>query len=349
MYLVNAKDNDLIYFVENSAPKRPTTVSSLGWGFRKIVYLFTDVHDLVALADQHEHEKSTGIDLGPQANPSDEEAKEYCEMVKLECLCAYQSVQIFSRFIPNFAEAINNPKPEEVKQFLTEIQCGDGAQGLMSTSTLMTMLAVGYSTTSVVDSCAPSSMIGMIPRYGLGPLTRALYAGYDGLTTNVEAGYLKSPMLIKAYRHIFTSPASVQSVNSQDDENNAPCPKKSRKVSRKNVASTLQMKNQVTSWPIAYAPVQLLFALSSAPHWTDEYEGLNFKNVYYHIVDFFENVDGDLESKKTAQDLLKWWNQQIFPEAQPLCVNTARSTAQKLLEEQRAACCVRAALSGSNV
>ncbi|KAJ2925902.1 hypothetical protein H1R20_g11201, partial [Candolleomyces eurysporus] len=354
--LLQQQTTDLV----NDSPTGPASVTSLGRGFRKIVDLWSDAFILIGLADQHKHEMRTEEDIDPEIDENDKEEKELRRLAKLERLHAYQAVKIFSTFVPNFAEAINNPKPEEVKHFLAQIQhSGNDARG----DDIHEMKAgaadwinrwnpppdvqldpndragrglqhdlCGRLLSSIEHNWDDAEVRAKIrnfePGFGLGPLARALYAGYTGSTARVEAGYLRSMMLVKAYQYIFTSPASARTVN--------------------DVASTLKVNNQVTPRAIAYAAIQLLFALSSAPHWTDEHEGLDFRNVYYHIVDFFENVEDDPESKKMAQDLLKWWNRQIFPEAQLSRANTAGATARKLLEEQRAARRARAALSDHN-
>jgi hypothetical protein len=47
---------------------------------------------------------------------------------------------------------------------------------------------------------------------------------------------------------------------------------------------------------------QLLFALSSSPSYAEDYEGVDLREVYYYILDFF------LVSSTETRALLQWWN-----------------------------------------
>ncbi|KAJ2933502.1 hypothetical protein H1R20_g3594, partial [Candolleomyces eurysporus] len=182
--------------------------------------------------------------------------------------------------------------------------------------------------------------------FELGPTARALYSDYTGNPKNIDAGYLKSKLLVKTYKFIFTSPSSAKSVavEGSDDENLEPPSTRrrtsqsssSRRSVRKDIATTLNMNNKVTPRSIAYAAVQLLLALSSANQWTRSHEGLNFYDCYYYIIDYFEDND-DAELERNARELLKWWNSQIFPQAKRSENGSGAGRARKLLAEQRAA------------
>ena len=43
--------------------------------------------------------------------------------------------------------------------------------------------------------------------------------------------------------------------------------------------------------------------------WTVSHQGLNFGHTYSYIIHFLEGYrEGDVESKKTVEGLMKWWN-----------------------------------------
>jgi hypothetical protein len=52
---------------------------------------------------------------------------------------------------------------------------------------------------------------------------------------------------------------------------------------------------------------QLALALSDAPTWCIEHNGMNFPEMYNTIIDYFEDVPNQ-EKKKQRQQLLAWWN-----------------------------------------
>jgi hypothetical protein len=52
---------------------------------------------------------------------------------------------------------------------------------------------------------------------------------------------------------------------------------------------------------------QLALALSDAPTWCVEHNGMNLHEMYDTIVDYFEDVNG-AEKKKRRQQLLTWWD-----------------------------------------
>lgn len=126
----------------------------------------------------------------------------------------------------------------------------------------------------------------------------------------------------------------------EDDQGNVenlPPPKKTRrtvtakKKSCKAVAANLRMTS-VTPRAIAYAAVQvrllyeiefrsktdllitqLALALSDAPSWCIEHNGLNFKHMYEIIIDYFEDLQRlDADTRKQRRQLLHWWNRYVF-------------------------------------
>jgi len=58
---------------------------------------------------------------------------------------------------------------------------------------------------------------------------------------------------------------------------------------------------------------QLALALSDAPSWCIEHNGLNFKYMYEIIIDYFEDLQHlDADTKKRRRQLLHWWNWYVF-------------------------------------
>ncbi|TFK33054.1 hypothetical protein BDQ12DRAFT_728087 [Crucibulum laeve] len=333
----------------------------LGRGIRKVVDLYTNVDQLVHAADQYD------------ANNDEQNEDDRVTEGQLAALVqdrhehkrAKASVAVLPKLIPNFWAFIDNAGtlPDDLIKWYSELQ--RGANDARSDDVNRLKSAVAQWLNSEF-SPPPNPLLSSDDRlhrgiqhdlvrakirnfeegYELGTSARCLYQDYRGNPLDLEDGFLRSPLLVKTYLHIFTSPTSAKDVKAQRDDATgeedldsiAPpatyrrtlktgC---ARKHIRKDVASTLNMGNKVTSRSIAYAAVQLLFALSSAPQWTTAHQGLDFRECYYYIVDFFDDVDDDPESAKHVQNLLKWWNKQIFPAAAPSGAIGTSKTRQKL-------------------
>ncbi|KAE9402407.1 hypothetical protein BT96DRAFT_918251 [Gymnopus androsaceus JB14] len=134
--------------------------------------------------------------------------------------------------------------------------------------------------------------------------------GYD--PEDLDKGFCKAISCSRCvYRMLFTSPSSTKD-KSDDLENLPPAPKKKKGTCshRANVAQRIQMASVVPR-SIAYAAIHLHLALSDAPWWSATHNGYNYQDLWYFIVDFFEDpVDEDAEEH--AKELLKWWNDRIF-------------------------------------
>lgn len=176
-----------------------------------------------------------------------------------------------------------------------------------------------------------------------------LYGDFVGDPNDSDMGFLRSHLLVKTFKHIFTSPSSAKAI-SLDDENVSRPPKaartsSSKKKVRKDVASGLQM-TKVTPRALAYAATQLVFALSNADNWCNEHQGFSFCDFYYFVIDYFEGHDpnsedpDDVEARREARKLLKWWNDEIFPHSVHSTGATqaaVSATSMQMLKEQRAA------------
>ncbi|KAG1907215.1 uncharacterized protein F5891DRAFT_1181512 [Suillus fuscotomentosus] len=139
---------------------------------------------------------------------------------------------------------------------------------------------------------------------------------YDPL--NPTDGLFKGKLLLKTFKYIFTSPTSAEL---DDQEQTSPAmlstqgPPKQRRTdgehrTRCDVAGLLNMKS-VQPRSIAYAAVQLRFALSSTGSWRIVDDEFNHQEFYDNIVDFLE-LAATSDAVKEVEDLLLWWNRKVF-------------------------------------
>ncbi|KAG2738150.1 hypothetical protein P692DRAFT_20759487 [Suillus brevipes Sb2] len=133
---------------------------------------------------------------------------------------------------------------------------------------------------------------------------------YD--TKNPTKGLFKGELLVKAVKHIFTSPTSAE--NTSGLLSSCDFPKRRRTTgerrTRCDVAGLLRMTS-IQPRAIAYTAVQLRFALSSAGSWRIMDDDFDQEEFYHNIVDYFE-LCPSRESAKEVENLLLWWNQQVF-------------------------------------
>ena len=103
--------------------------------------------------------------------------------------------------------------------------------------------------------------------YTINICIRGFYRGFNGSSDNPEKGFLQSLLLVKTFKHIFTSPSSSHDISILgDDENNAenmppsetrrPETGKTKANTHKAVTANLNM-TRVTQRAIAYAAVQV--------------------------------------------------------------------------------------------
>jgi hypothetical protein len=120
-----------------------------------------------------------------------------------------------------------------------------------------------------------------------------VYQGYNYDPEDPWNGLLRSTILVSSYKHIFTSPSSVE---------------KEAKATRSGNAR-LHGMTRVTSASIAYVATQARFALSSSPVFSRTDTVTDSETFYNSILDFLEDID----EQEEVNDLLVWWNRQIFP------------------------------------
>ncbi|KAG0707424.1 hypothetical protein DFH29DRAFT_994866 [Suillus ampliporus] len=147
-----------------------------------------------------------------------------------------------------------------------------------------------------------------------------LYAHYTYDAGDPWCGLLRSRLL--AYKHIFTSPSSVD---------------KEPKATRSGNAR-LHGMNSVTIASIAYIATQVRFLLSSSSVFSRTDTTTDSETFYHSLLDLFEDPDECQE----VDDLLTWWYHQVFPTSsaakRPISTNSALSRIQlKHLAVKRAA------------
>jgi hypothetical protein len=147
-----------------------------------------------------------------------------------------------------------------------------------------------------------------------------LYRGYVCDPADPWDGLFRSVLLVSAYKHIFTSPSSVE---------------KEPKATRSGNARIHGM-TQVTLASIAYIATQVRFALSSTPVFSRTDTVTDSERFYSTVLDLFE----DVEEEQEVNDLLTWWNSQIFPNystaRRAICKNSALAMIKAKRAEKRA-------------
>ncbi|KAJ3531698.1 hypothetical protein NMY22_g8043 [Coprinellus aureogranulatus] len=114
---------------------------------------------------------------------------------------------------------------------------------------------------------------------------------YD--SENPWRGLFRNEMLVKGYKHIFTSPSSV------DDE-----PKATRSGNAR-----IHGMSHVTPASLAYVCTQVRFALTSAAVFSRTDRETDSETFYNSIMELLE----DPEEQDEVKPLVLWWNQRIFP------------------------------------
>ncbi|KAG1740139.1 uncharacterized protein EDB91DRAFT_1053375 [Suillus paluster] len=145
---------------------------------------------------------------------------------------------------------------------------------------------------------------------------------YDGHynARNPRDGLFKGKLLLKTFKAIFTSPTSTELDDPEQTSSNevsAHGHSKCRRIwtsgewhTHCDVAGLLNMKSTQPR-AIAYATVQLCFALSHASLWRIMDDDFNSKVFYNHIVDFFE-LPPTQDAANEVDDILLWWNYKVF-------------------------------------
>ncbi|KAF9492667.1 hypothetical protein BDN71DRAFT_1433033 [Pleurotus eryngii] len=140
---------------------------------------------------------------------------------------------------------------------------------------------------------------------------RFLYQGQEGDPEDIEKGFLYSEWIVQGLRHVFTSPSSV--FQSTTERENEPPAKKARKKPTKQTVAQLMGMKHVTPRSVAYIAVLIHFSLTDAENWCINYNGFNYLGFYNAIVDYFETATPDTDEYENMQDILAWYDRQVFP------------------------------------
>ncbi|KAG1886555.1 hypothetical protein F4604DRAFT_1877826 [Suillus subluteus] len=131
-----------------------------------------------------------------------------------------------------------------------------------------------------------------------------LYALYIYDPEDPWCGLLRSRLLVCAYKHVFTSPSSVE----------------------REPKATM---NSVTIASVAYIATQVRFALSSSSVFSQTDTTTDSETFYHSLLDLLE----DPEECQEVDELLTWWNRQVFPTSsaarRPISSNSALSNIRR--------------------
>ncbi|KAH6908723.1 hypothetical protein BKA70DRAFT_1371919 [Coprinopsis sp. MPI-PUGE-AT-0042] len=142
-----------------------------------------------------------------------------------------------------------------------------------------------------------------------------LYDGYAYDPGNIWKGLFRSLLLISAFKHIFTSPSSVDRQPRATRSGNA----------------RIHGMTKVTVSSLAYVATQVRFALSSSPVFSRTDLLTDSERFYGSIIDEFLNP---AEGHRVAQ-LLTWWNKQIFPANHAQLADLKEGSVLALMRQQR--------------
>ncbi|KAG2738549.1 hypothetical protein P692DRAFT_20758318 [Suillus brevipes Sb2] len=136
-----------------------------------------------------------------------------------------------------------------------------------------------------------------------------LYAQYIYDPDDPWCGLLRSRLLVCAYKHVFTSPSSVEKEPKATQSRNA----------------CLHGMTCVTIASISYIATQVRFALSSSSVFSRTNTTTDSETFYHSLLDLLE----DPEECQEVNELLTWWNRQVFPTLsaakRPVSTNSALS------------------------
>ncbi|KAG2740046.1 hypothetical protein P692DRAFT_20754088 [Suillus brevipes Sb2] len=144
-----------------------------------------------------------------------------------------------------------------------------------------------------------------------------LYAGHVYDPEEPWKGLLRSEILIFGFKHVFTSPSSVE---------------KEPKATRSGNAYLHGMKT-VTAGSLAYIATQIRFALSSSSVFSRTDTVTDSENFYHSILDLLE----DPEESQEVVDLMTWWTRRIFPNSSSSQRSISKNSALAKIREKRAA------------
>lgn len=146
-----------------------------------------------------------------------------------------------------------------------------------------------------------------------------LYGGYTYDPEDPWRGLFRSRLLVSAYKHVFTSPSSVDKIAKATRSGNA----------------RIHGMTHVTPASVAYIATQVRFALCSSAVFSRTDMVTDSERFYNSILELFDDID----EREEIDDLLVWWNRQIFPTyssaQRPIAINSAlaRIKAKRALKK----------------
>ncbi|KAG2134237.1 hypothetical protein BD769DRAFT_1627191 [Suillus cothurnatus] len=143
-----------------------------------------------------------------------------------------------------------------------------------------------------------------------------LYAGNIYDPEEPWKGLLRSEILIFGFKHVFTSPSSVD---------------REPKATRSSNAYLHGMKS-VTKASLAYIATQVRFSLSSSSVFSRTDTITDSDNFYHSILDLLEDPD---ENEEVA-DLMMWWTRRVFPNSSSSQRSISKNSALSKIREKRA-------------
>ncbi|KJA14950.1 hypothetical protein HYPSUDRAFT_142490 [Hypholoma sublateritium FD-334 SS-4] len=144
-----------------------------------------------------------------------------------------------------------------------------------------------------------------------------LFSSYMYDDNDPSKGLLRSPILVKTFKHIFTSPSSVE---------------REAKATRSGNARIHGMTG-VTRGSIAYAATQARFALSASSVFNRNDTITDSERFYNSILEYLEDPD----EADDVSHLIAWWNRQVFPNYVPNSRPVSRNSALARIKAKRAA------------
>ncbi|KAG1894034.1 uncharacterized protein F5891DRAFT_962136, partial [Suillus fuscotomentosus] len=143
-----------------------------------------------------------------------------------------------------------------------------------------------------------------------------LYAGYAYDPEDPWKGLLRSEILVFGFKHVFTSPSSVE---------------KEPKATCSGNAYLHGMKS-VTKGSLAYIATQVQFLLCSSSVFSHTDTVMDSENFYHSILDLLEDPD---ESQEVVE-LMTWWTCQVFPNSSSAQRSISKNSA---VEDSGKMCC----------
>ncbi|KAJ2911745.1 hypothetical protein MD484_g8668, partial [Candolleomyces efflorescens] len=140
-------------------------------------------------------------------------------------------------------------------------------------------------------------------------------------------GLFRSRILIQAFKYIFTSPSSTEDVPRATRSGNA----------------RIHGMTRVTPASLAYVATQVRFALCSSSVFSRTDRESDSETFYQTVLELLE----DPEEEEEVKELLKFWDQRIFPAAAHAARIPPQNSALGIIKAKRAA--KRAALNQQSV